>query len=227
MIRLSSVLAVAGSTLLAFADDPKKQPITADPGEVGKLLKKWHAEGTAAGNAGDWYDNRDGEHSPLDLRPWPQLRKVQYSDDDVTARRNWAFMPATRPHVTFGNSSTSAPPELSGSNPRSGYSAHQPLAVLEKQYLGNNLYIYPEHRDHDPGHNGVGDGYGDLFPTNSPYLLVSQGSSGSDQPFMRAVPFALAAFRPDVKKKLAAAGLLMPAVQMILRRSNKGIDEKS
>jgi hypothetical protein len=230
MVRIPCVLALAAAVLATFAradgpsdDDLKKKPITTDNGEIGKLLTRWHKDGTAAGNVGDWYDNRDGEHSPLDLRPWPQLQKIQYSDEDVKTRRNWAFMPRVRDHVTFGNSSTSGPPEYNGSNPRSAYCARQGLQILEKQYLGSNLYIYPEHRDHDPGHNGVGDGYGDTYPTNTPYLIISQGSSGSDQPFMRAVPFTLAAFRPDVKKKLVETGLLMPAVQMIFRRSNKNV----
>src|SRR5262245_52691819 len=43
----------------------RERPITAATGEVANLLKKWHAEGTAAGNSGDYYDNRDGDHSPL------------------------------------------------------------------------------------------------------------------------------------------------------------------
>src|SRR4051794_9224172 len=192
MIRLLSALALAGSALLAFADDLKKKPITADTSEVGKLLTRWWKEGTAAGNAGDWYDNRDGEHSPLDLRPYPQLRKVAYTPEDAGARRHWALQPRVLPHVVFGNSSTSAPPQLTGSNPRTYYCSPAGLKLLEGHYLGNNLYIYPEHRDHDPGHNGVGDGYGDLYPTNTPYLIVSQGSSGSDQPFMRALPFTMA-----------------------------------
>src|SRR4051812_18062597 len=155
MARVLVVLILATSVLSAFArgDGPgeelKKKPITTDGGEVGKLLKKWWDEGSAAGNVGDWYDNRDGEHSPLDLRPWPQLQKVKYTADDFERRRNWALMTRTRDHVTFGNSSTSAPPELSGSNPRSAYVARGDLEMLEKQYLGNNLYIYPEHRDHD------------------------------------------------------------------------------
>src|SRR4051794_12563846 len=101
MIRLLSALVLTSSALLAFADEPsdddlRKKPITADTSEIGKLLTKWHKDGTAAGNAGDWYDNRDGEHSPLDLRPWPQLRKIKYTDDDVKTRRNWAFMPRVR-----------------------------------------------------------------------------------------------------------------------------------
>ena len=106
-----------------------------------------------------------------------------------------------------------------GSNARNYYASSEGLAFLFKQYVSNNLYIYPEHLDHDPGHNGVG-GYGDLFPTNTPYLITSQGSSGSDQPFMRALPYVLAAFRPEVKKRLIQTGMLMPTIQMILRINN-------
>jgi hypothetical protein len=228
MVRLLGVLVLTSLALVASAradgptaDELSKRPITTDRGEIGKLLTAWWKGGTAAGNAGDWYDNRDGEHSPLDLRPWPQLQKVAYTPADVKARRHWALMLRARPHVTFGNSSTSGPPQANGSNPRTAYSSPLAMALLHKQYRGHNLYIYPEHRDHDPGHNGPDEGFGDLYPTNTPYLLISQGSSGSDQPFMRALPYTLAAFRPDVKKKLVEVGLLMPAVQMIFRASNK------
>ena len=65
----------------------------------------------------------------------------------------------------------------------------------------------------------------DLSP-NTPYLIASQGSSGSDQPFMRAIPYTLAAFRPEVKRKLIDNGLLMPTLQMILRQANKQIREE-
>src|SRR5262245_9942165 len=202
-------------------DALRKKPITTEGGELGKLLTAWWKEGSAAGNIGDWYDNRDGGHSELNLSPYPQVRKVIYLEEDVKARRHWALQPRTLPHVVFGNSSTSAPPHMSGSNVRTYYCSIKGLRILERHYVGNNLYIYPEHRDHDPGHNGVGDGYGDLYPTNTPYVITSQGSSGSDQAFMRAVPFTLAAFRPEVKRKLIDSGLLMPTVQMIFRRTNK------
>jgi hypothetical protein len=228
MIRRLCIVVVAFSAFLALAraaeptdEELRKKPITSDGGEIGKLLTQWWKDGTAAGNVGDWYDNRDGDHSPLDLRPWPQLRRFPYSADDVKARRHWAMATVVRPHVTFGNSSTSAPPEGGGSNVRNYYVHPRGLPFLAEQYTHNNVYIYPEHRDHDPGHSGVGDGYGDLYPTNTPYLITSQGSSGSDQPFMRAIPFTLAAFRPEVKKKLVESGLLMPTLQMILRGSNK------
>ena len=224
-----SLIIVAGLLLisaLARAGDPgpealRQRPIATDGGKVGDLLRRWWREGTAAGNVGDRYDNRDGDHSPLDLKRFPQLGAIKYSPDDVKLRKHWAGQQVLLPGVVFGNSSTSAPAEQGGSNPRRYYTSAHGLGFLHDQYTNNNLYIYPEHRDHDPGHNGRGDGFGDLYPTNTPYLIISQGSSGSDQPFMRAVPYTLAAFRPEVKKQLAASGQLMPAIQMILRRTSK------
>ena len=147
MVRFLCVLLLSSSSLLAFAAaptpaDPSKKPIAVG-GKVGDLLRQWYA----AGNVGDWYDNRDGEHSPLDLSPWPQLLEVAYSADDVKAMRHWALQPRVLPHVVFGNSSTSAPPNLSGSNPRSYYCSPQGLALLQAHDFKNNLYLYPEHRD--------------------------------------------------------------------------------
>lgn len=203
------------------ASELRAKPISTVTGPVGDLLRQWWKEGTAAGNIGDYYDNRDGDHSPLNLTPFPQLLTVKYSADDIKLRKHWASQHVIHPAVVFGNSSTSAPPTLGGSNPRHYYCATRGLSFLAEEYAKNNLYIYPEHRDHDPGHNGKGDGFGDLYPTNTPYLLISQGSSGSDQPFMRAIPLALAAFRPEVKKKLTETGTLMPTLQWILRSTNK------
>jgi hypothetical protein len=207
------------------ADKLREKPITTVGGPVGDLLKAWFKEGTAAGNIGDYYDNRDGDHSPLNLGMFPQLSAVKYSADDVKKRRHWAGQFVIHPAVVFGNSSTSAPPTHGGSNPRSYYCSSRGISFLAQEYVKNNLYIYPEHRDHDPGHNGKGDGYGDTYPTNTPYLLISQGSSGSDQPFMRAVPLTLAAFRPEVKKKLTETGALIPTLQMIFRSTNRHLKD--
>ncbi len=220
------------ASLIAFPapaqDAPKPadaRPVTLAAGELGDLLRKWYAEGTAAGNTGDLYDNRDRGHSALGMGPYPQLGKVVYTEEERQKRLDWAFCAAVRPAVVFGNSSTSAGAWEGGSNPRRAYAHPRGLAVLLLQYTRNNLYIYPEHRDHDPGHNGIPEGFGDLFPTNTPFVIISQGSSGSDQPFMKALPFTLAAFRPEVKKKLIETGLLMPAVQMILRWCSKRLKD--
>ena len=211
-------------------DKLKQKPIAVGNGKVGELLRQWWKEGAAAGNAGDFYDNRDGDHSPLNLDPFPQLSAIKYSADDIKVKKHWAAQRLIVPHVTFGNSSTSAPAHLGGSNPRSQYVTQAGLLLLYNQYIRNNLYIYPEHRDHDPGHNGRGaagesEGYGDLYPTNTPYVIISQGSSGSDHAFMRVMPSVLAAFRPEVKQKLVETGTLMPTIQMLLRSTNKHLKD--
>jgi hypothetical protein len=229
--RSARIRSVALLWVLAFgAGDPgnlradPKKPITTAGGAVGDLLRKWYADGTAAGNMGDFYDNRDRDHSPLNRAAYPQLGMVTYTEEQRKQRLDWAAQGMLHERVTFGNSSTSAPVFHGGSNPRHYYTHPRGMTFLYQQYRKNNLYIYPAHHDHHPGHNGK-PFYGDVYPANSPYLIVSQGSSGSDQPFMRAVPFTLAAFRPKVKEKLIANGLLMPTVQMILRSSNKHLKD--
>lgn len=226
------LLIVAAITALADAgpppaprpapDESRVAPITTDRGPVGQALTGWWREGTAAGNVGDYYDNRDGGHSQLDIAPYPQLERIVYTDEQIARRAHFGGARIIRPHVVFGNSSTSRPLRRGGSNARLYYSSPAGIAFLYQQYVGNNLFVYPEHRDHDVGHNGSGSGgYGDVFPTNTPYLIVSQGSSGSDRPFIRALPFVLAAFRPEVKARLVETGLLMPTVQMVLRSTGR------
>ncbi|MGB2819571.1 MAG: putative Ig domain-containing protein, partial [Phycisphaerae bacterium] len=195
--------------------------VTTDRGAIGRLLGKWYADGTAAGNTGDFYDNRDRGHSRLNTARFPQLDKVEYPEQLKQRRLDWGLqVHLLFPHVTIGNSSTSSGAATGGCNSRRAVMSARAVAVLRRQYRGSNLYVYPEHRDHDPGRNGRG-GYGDLFPANVPYLITSQGSSGSDRVFLEAVAYTLAAFRPDVKKRLVETGLLMPTVQMIFRACNK------
>ncbi|MBM4018387.1 MAG: hypothetical protein FJ288_08700 [Planctomycetes bacterium] len=201
---------------------PAARPVTTVRSPAGDLVRKWWAEGTAAGNDGDFYDNRDRGHSNLALDPYPQLQKVQYNDEDRKRNLDWGLQGRVLRHVVFGNSSTSAGPTAGGSNARLAYSHPMGLAMLYAQYTNSNLYIYPEHQDHDPGRNGS-PGHGDLFPTNTPCLIISQGSSGSDRPFMQAMPLVLAAFRPEVKRKLIEAGMLAPTIQMILRRTGRPV----
>ncbi|HUU43416.1 MAG TPA: hypothetical protein VMX57_06525, partial [Planctomycetota bacterium] len=148
------------------------KPVATGNSEVAKLLREWFAEGTAAGNIGDWYDNRDGRHSYLGLSAFPQLSAVEITERE----REWAKQRNTRPHwgplggplyphVTFGNSSTSGTPPWGCSNPRYCILSTQATAIHYVQYVRSHLYIFPEHRDHDPGRNGRG-GWGDLYHAN-------------------------------------------------------------
>lgn len=182
---------------------------------VAGLLNTWFAEGSAAGLAALTYENRDGGHSLLDTAAYPQLQVFQHGPETGPAAG-----PAVqvRPRPTLGNCSMAAPADQGGSLPRHYLSDPAGARFLVGQYLSNNLFLYPEHQDHDRGANGVG-GYGDLLPANSPCLLVSQGSSLSDQPFLHALLAAAAALPPETQRRLVESRLLMPTLQALLRQS--------
>ncbi|MEO2036594.1 MAG: hypothetical protein ABGZ35_31345, partial [Planctomycetaceae bacterium] len=162
------------------------------------LLRKWYAQKSVAGHMGVLYDNHDKDHSTLDPKLYPQLAKTRYSpaarQHNVHNGLQWLFH---FNRIVLGNSSTAM---VAGpfwrSQPRLAYCDSQVTAILASQYFGNHVYFYPEHRDYDPGTNGAG-GYGDVYPANTPYLVISQGSSGTDRVFMDAFAATLAAFRTD------------------------------
>jgi len=236
LLRVMLVLwGVVGGSAVALAEsfepaDPETladAPITTASGEVGQLLRRWHAAGTAAGNVGDYYDNRDRGHSAINRDHFPQLGRIVYSEQDREQRRDWGFADRVRKPVVVGNSSTAAPVTRGGSHGRNIYTNPRLLGGYFMQYLRSDLFVYPEHRDYDPGRHGLGGGFGDLYPFNTPYLLISRGSSGSDRKFVNAALWTLAALRPEVKEKLRENHLLMPTLQLIFRQSQKGIQGES
>ena len=176
--------------------------------------------GRAAGNHGDLYDNRDKGHSALPPDNHPQVTAIRYGEaaraGDVDYGLNDRIL---FDRVTFGNSSTAltAGP-LWRSLPR--YALTRPDGAgpwrLWEAYTANQIYVYPSHRDLMPEQ-------GDLFPANTPYMIVAQGSSGSDQPFLEAVAMILAAFRPDTKARLIEERLVAPTVQFVFRRSQRSV----
>ncbi|GEP44994.1 hypothetical protein [Brevifollis gellanilyticus] len=180
-----------------------------------KLLNEWYNDGTAAGLAAITYENRDGQHSALNTKLYPQLQVFEHTSLSGADKG-----PAGRLRLgpTVGNCSMAAPAVSGGSLPR--FFMMDPgrgAQFLMMQYLANNLFVYPEHQDYDIGANGVG-GYGDLYPMNTPAVLISQGSSGSDQVFLQAVLSTLAAFPRETQRVLIEKRLLIPTVQAILRQ---------
>jgi hypothetical protein len=212
--------------LVGRANDVEELTIAKGQGKVGDLLREWFDEGTAAGNRGDFYDNHDGDHSNMNFRGFPQITRIEYGEPlrkrglHNGLQRHFLFS-----GVTLGNSSTAI---TGGRNWRSQarFALTQPNGAtrLALHYLRNHLYFYPEHKDHDAGRNGKnGGGHGDVFPANVPYIVVSQGSSGSDRAFMNAFTAMLAALRPETKQVLVRTPLLMPTLQQVFRRSNRNV----
>lgn len=207
------------ATRPAGAMPSANRPCRTSHDRVTTLLNQWFAEGSAAGNVGEYYDNRDRGHSSISVDQFPQLQRLDYTPAQLQQKLDYALFLGARSQVTFGNSSTSSRPEQGGCNIR--HAMMQPTGMLQlyAQYRANNLYVYPAHHDYRPGHNGQG-WYGDLLPLNSPCYILSLGSSGTDRPFLNAAIHTSAAFHPEVKRILIHHGLLMPTIQAILRASN-------
>ncbi|MBN1864744.1 MAG: tetratricopeptide repeat protein [Victivallales bacterium] len=208
--------------MTAFAPPPdsvKKAPAVKGYGKLGDMIRAWVKDGKAAGNYGDLYDNRDNKHSSLACERFPQLTATEYAPEakerklDVGLQSSFIF---NRP--TIGNSSTAI---TSGwiwrSLPRLAMVRERDMAISSVHYRSGHLYFYPEHRDYDEQH-------GDLFPANHPYHMISQGSSGSDKPFMEAIACILASFQPETKTRLYQTGMLMPTVQLVFRRNLKEVE---
>lgn len=188
--------------------------VTTRSDAVARLLNEWFAAGTAAGLKEITYENRDGQHSPLNTAQYPQLQVYQPAGKETGAATQVRLVP------TIGNCSMASAATQVGCLPRLYMMDPGGSRFLARQYLSNNLFIYPEHEDYDIGANGVG-GYGDLLPLNTPALIISKGSSYLDQPFVQAMLSATAAFPPATQKLLIEKRLLMPTLQSIFRRSNK------
>ncbi|MGE0759290.1 MAG: hypothetical protein AB7O38_19890 [Pirellulaceae bacterium] len=220
-------------TVFDLRSPPMAAEVVLGREKIAARLNAWYRDGTAAGHRGDIYDNADDDHSPLDMAAFPQMVRTRYGDSvrqhefhrGLQTRFLYAQVNGHSPTeavggTIVGNSSTAVVDStIWRSMPRLAYGDPASVQRLYAQYAANHLYVYPEHQDHDPGHNGTGGGYGDVYPANTPYLLISQGSSGSDQPLLEAVVCTLGAFHPEVKRRLQGGQALMPTVQMIFRRS--------
>lgn len=190
-----------------------------DPGDdspEAAMLRRLEHEGIAGGFDGIIYENRDGDHSRLPMGMFPRLPHLQFSKELSKKKADVGLGGRIiLPAIVVGNSSTAI---VNGPAPRSQTRLAMTTSHLSAQafltYVSNHLYVYPEHRDHDDA---------DLFPVNWPYTLTTQGSSRSDKPFLRALFFALAAMPADTREALRENRLVAPTLQMILRRSLKGI----
>jgi hypothetical protein len=211
LVRLPSGVRLGQVTL---PPEDRNLPIVSPSakGNAFDLLRRLDAEQRAQGFAGILYDNRDRGHSALPSRLFPRLTRLAYSFELVSDGLDYGLAGGLLlSPVVFGNSSTAI---TNGPAPRSlpRYAMTSPGGPRAQTslYVGNDLYVYPEHRDYDDV---------DRYPANWPYMLISQGSSGSDQPFLEAIALTLAAFPPETFALMQEKGLVAPTLQMIFRRS--------
>ena len=120
--------------------------------EPAKLLRGLVSSRRAAGMHAMLYDNRDRSHSTMKPDRFPQLNRLQYAD--VFQRRGLDYGVAGALEFslpTVGNSSTA---QTKGpffrSQARVAVMGQAAAERAYRLYMHNHLYVYPEHRDHDP-----------------------------------------------------------------------------
>jgi len=184
--------------------------------EVCNFLSEKYDAGLAAGNVGDYYQNADGGHSGLD-DSHPQVTELPGTFGVV--------MTYDPTKVIVGNASIAVLESPTAPNESSrnrydmmGNAFGASIAYL--QYTNNNAYWYPAHVDY--GENGKTDDFHAMWPLVS----SSEGSSWREGDEVSKFFYTLAAFRPDVKDKLRTEGLLMPTIQMIMRRTRVSSDNE-
>jgi hypothetical protein len=205
-------------TAFSFPERPSSPRVRTPDDPISRRLNLLYGERRAAGNYGDLYDNRDRGHSALSPTLYPQLSRIGFGREAAAAGLDYGINENQLFNaITIGNSSTALTAgRLWRSQARRIQTTPSLAGRAFRQYAADHLYVYPEHRDHDPER-------GDLFPANTPYMLISQGSSGSDKPFLDALATILAAFDPAVKQELRKRHLVMPTVQMVFRSGLKQV----
>lgn len=226
LVNPSNTAPLPGSTrrLARVAFQPTTAPVLGahkkDPAH--QLLRRLVNSGQAAGNLGDLYENRDRDHSWLNPKHHPQLTWVEYGP--AFKQQNFDYgvsLSMLFDAPLIGHSSTALTSgALWRSQARFALTTQGGPTRLYENYRAGQIHVYPEHRDHDPER-------GDLLPANTPYLLISQGSSGSDKAHLEALVMILAAFKPATKAFLKEKGLLAPTVQMVYRRARVGVRSRA
>ena len=180
----------------------------------------WISDGTAAGNLGDVYYNRDRAHSPLTLTDFPGIVNVQPGPAARAARIDEDHPNMLFPNcAVFGNASRA---RLGGaywrSYPRASMTDPGLANRMNLLYRNNQFWVFPAHLDY--GKRDIGD----VYPGVAPFQMVSVGSSWSDQAFLRAALAASASFTRMTKQAIIRRNLMGPTLQWLLRRTYKGVD---
>ncbi len=209
-----------GTLISEFKFNATSTPSTVQTGTdpVANLLTQWYQRGSAAGNHGDLYDNRDRGHSAIKISRYPQFSFIEYSREAKDAGIDYGVNTKILFNsITIGNSSTAVTKgKFWRSQGRLATTLPFGANKLFLQYVSNHLYVYPAVADYGIKH-------GDILSANTPYMIISKGKSGSDRPFLNAVASILAAFKPEVKEYLKKNRMIMPTVQMIFREGQVSV----
>ncbi len=181
------------------------------------------APGKGGGNAGDLYMNRDGGHSRLVVTNFPGITEVKLDQTGRAKHFDLDFPNIKFPYPVFGNCSRAyLHPVYWRSIPRAMMTSDsRRLATMSSLYASNQIWVFPANADFPPvGTNG------DVFASVTPYWLVTQGRSWSDQYYLRAALEASRSLDPATKCDIVSRRLLAPTIMTLIRKSLKGVNSE-
>ncbi len=209
---------------------PPKTPLTALATNFLKSTPKsplavqvagWLADGSAAGNTGDIYLNRDRNHSAISLGDFPHLTGLAFTKDSQVENADICHANTLFPGAVFANCSrayTKGP--YWRSLGRHTFTEAGLVQRMDQAYYNNQVWFFPACNDF-----GKPD-IGDVFPANAPFQFLSVGASWSDKPFLQAALAASASFPKVTKEAILRRHLMGPTIQWLLRRAQKGISNE-
>ncbi len=202
-------------------------------GPYADLIAPWIAEGTASGNDGWLYVNRDEDRTQIRYETFAGVTPVLYGEAAVKkgahlGAANGLFARTMGSHPTVGNSllAMNRPP-FWRSVPRLMTMDSQQFVVATRLSMANQLYIYDATLDMSARIQG------DLLVTNNPAYLISgdvmnpaqPDAKGAQEKLTELVFAILAAMHPETKAEMLRKNLLVPTVQMLLRSHQKSVTD--
>jgi hypothetical protein len=200
-------------------------------GPYAEQIRAWIREGSAAGNVGELYVNRDEDVTQIATGNFPLLTSVLYDDTAQQARAhvgaaNGLFSSGLVSHPVVGTSVVALA--------RSAYWRSLPRMVATDAAAdqlafrfasANQLYLYDASPDYSTKFKG------DLLLAAQPHVIATcdlaeeQGNAvEANRQMAELILAGLAAMNPEVKTEMYRRGLLVPTVQMLLRKSVKGAE---
>jgi hypothetical protein len=156
-----------------------------------------------------WHENRDGLHANYEQYFDNLIRKGDSTSWGINSSENYLN------GIVISNSSTAAnASEASGSNTRYLDIAGQTLYhAVRHCWRHGILQFFPEHQDYDAV---------DWFRVNQPYVVTSQGSSGSEGEEVQRCNEIVKALRPDVREWMIANQRVGDIVAYLMRSNLPG-----
>lgn len=171
------------------------------------------------------YHNLDDGHSMLVVTNYPGLSRVMTNQEGDASGIGQNFPQTRFPYPVFGNCSRSyTRGPLWRSLPRALMTIEsRRLRVFHEFYMSNQVWAYPAASDYKFDTNS----FGDVYASVTPYWILTEGHSWTDLPYLDAALDAVKSMTTETREEVVRRGLLAPTLQMLLRKSLKGVRDEA